>query len=115
MRNPFIPIGAVPADRLTFIVGTRGGSAWLLAGAFFWTAAGIAGSLATRDLWTKVYLYGGFSVPVVGWLLARAQMVEIPPRSAMIPLVAIAASITPFCFPLLILIERRDPALLPVA
>ena len=39
----------------------------------------------------------------------------MPPKSPLIPLVAIASTITSFCFPLLILIERRDPALLPVA
>jgi len=114
MRNPFIRGGAVPPDRLAFIVATRGGSAWLLAGALFWAGAGVSGLLAPR-VWPKVYLYGGFSVPIVGWLFAKAQSVTVPPKSALVPLVAIAATITPFCFPLLILIERRDPALLPVA
>ena len=115
MRNPFVPAGSVPADRLEFIVATRGGSAWLFAGALFWAAAGLAGWLAPRDVWTRAYLYGGFSVPLVGWLVARAQRVRIPDRSSMVPLVAIASTITPFCFPLLILIQRRDPMLLPVA
>ena len=115
MRNPFIRGGAVPADRLAFIVATKGGSAWLLAGALFWAGAGISGLLASSGVWTKVYLYGGFSVPIAGWLLAKAQSVTVPPKSALVPLVAIAATITPFCFPLLILIEQRDPALLPVA
>jgi len=114
MRNPFIRGGAVPTDRLAFIVATRGGSAWLVAGALFWAGAGVSGLLAS-GVWPKVYLYGGFSVPIVGWLLAKAQSVTVPPKSALVPLVAIAATITPFCFPLLILIERRDPALLPVA
>jgi hypothetical protein len=115
MRNPFIPVGAVAEDRLAFIVGTRGGSAWLLAGGLFWAVAGLSGWLGAPNVWPKVYLYGGFSVPAVGWLLARAQRVRIPPRSPYVPLVAIAAAITPFCFPLLILIERHQPALLPVA
>jgi len=115
MRNPFIRGGAVPTDRLAFIVATKGGSAWLLAGALFWAGAGISGLLASPGVWTKVYLYGGFSVPIAGWLLAKAQSVTVPPKSALVPLVAIAATITPFCFPLLILIEQRDPALLPVA
>ena len=115
MRNPFIRGGAVPTDRLAFIVATKGGSAWLLAGALFWAGAGISGLLASPGVWTKVYLYGGFSVPIVGWLFAKAQSVTVPPKSALVLLVAIAATITPFCFPLLILIEQRDPALLPVA
>ena len=115
MRNPFIRRGAVPADRLTFIVATRGGSAWLLAGALFWAGAGVTGLVASPDVWARAYLFGGFSVPIVGWLLARAQGVTLPPRSALVPLAAIAATITPFCFPLLLLVERRDPELLPVA
>lgn len=115
MRNPFVPVGAVPADRLSFIVATRGGSAWLWAGGLFWAAAGLSGVLGAPGVWAKVYLYGGFSVPVVGWAFARAQRVRVPPKSALVPLVAIAAAITPFCFPLLILIERHEPAMLPVA
>jgi hypothetical protein len=100
---------------LIFIVATRGGNAWLWAGGLFWAAAGLCGLLGTADLWPKVYLYGGFSVPVVGWLLARGQRIQIPSRSPFVPLVAIASAITPLCFPLLILIERREPSLLPVA
>lgn len=93
MRNPFIRGGAVPPDRLAFIVATRGGSASLLAGALFWAGAGVSGLLAPR-VWPKVYLYGGFSVPIVGWLFAKAQSVTVPPKSALVPLVAIAATIT---------------------
>ncbi len=104
MRNPFIRRGAVPADRLAFIEATRGGSAWLWAGAFFWAAAGVSGFLMPPAVWGKVYLYGGFSVPIVGALVAKIQRVVVPPRSALVPLAAIAATITPFCFPLLILI-----------
>jgi hypothetical protein len=114
MRNPFVPTGAVAEDRLTFVVATRGGSAWLWAGGLFWTVAGLGGALAHPSVWTKLYLYGGFSVPVLGWLIARAQGVKIP-RSPYVPLVVVATAITPFCFPLLILTERMQPSLLPVA
>jgi hypothetical protein len=114
MRNPFVPVGAVTEDRLSFIVATRGGSAWLWAGGLFWAAAGISGILGGPGLWAKVYLYGGFSVPVLGWLFARVQRIRIP-KSPLVPLVAITSAITPFSFPLLILLERHDPLLLPVA
>jgi hypothetical protein len=56
MRNPFVPIGAVPVDKLAFIVATRGGSAWLYAGALFWAVGGVTGALATPDVWVRVLL-----------------------------------------------------------
>jgi Family of unknown function (DUF7010) len=115
MRNPFVRAGVVPLDRLEFIEATRGGSAWLWAGGVYWAVAGLGGLLAEQGVWGKIYLYGGFSVPVLGWVLARLQRVQIPAKSPLVLLVAIAATITPFCFPLLILLERRDPGLLPVA
>ncbi len=81
----------------------------------FWAAAGLSALLSAPTIWPKIYLYGGFSVPIIGGLFAKAQGVTIPPKSALVPLAGIAAAITPFSFPLLLLLERRDPALLPVA
>jgi hypothetical protein len=53
MRNPFIPAVAVAEDRLAFIVGTRGGSAWLLAGGLFWAVAGLSAHLLVL-MWVQL-------------------------------------------------------------
>lgn len=78
MSNPFVSAGTVTADRLAFIVATRGASARLLSGGLFWLVSGLAGLGAAPEIWPRVYCYAGFSVLIVGWMAARAQGVTIP-------------------------------------
>lgn len=78
MRIPFIPkvddlddLG-VEDGLWTYIEDSRGGSAFLFAGAIFWFVLA-ATTLLGDDEWVSFLLVGGLSVPVLGWVIARGQ------------------------------------------
>lgn len=81
MRIPFIArvpdaddLGVEP-ERFRFITESRGGSAFLAAGASFWLV-GAVWCLTWPEARVEWVLYGGASVPVVGWLIGRLQGVR---------------------------------------
>lgn len=121
MRIPFIPkFAAVDVDaelqeRAAFITASRGGCTFLFAGALFWTIAGLVGIVAPEAISQRVYLYGGISVPVVGFLLGRALQASLPTQSRYGSLVMFASMMTVICLPLLPALEDRAPDLIAPA
>lgn len=63
---------AVEDARLSFIADTRGGRAFLIAGAAFWLIGALLAQIApnVRVNWV---LYGGLAVPVLGFVIAKLQ------------------------------------------
>lgn len=114
MRIPFIRGRLVVGeDRVQFIQMTKGGSAFLLAGAIFWLAASLASIVLPLGEAINIYVFGGFSVPVVGFIIARLQRAHMNSSRQYATLSAIASAITPFCFPVLLLVAHDNPQSLP--
>jgi hypothetical protein len=114
MRIPFIRGRLVIGqDRVQFIQTTKGGSAFLIAGAIFWFVASISSLVLPVGQAVNVYVFGGFSVFVVGFMIARLQGARMFSSPQYATLAAIASIITPFCFPVLLLVAHDDPQLLP--
>ena len=118
MRIPFIPVlneEAVDRKRIKFIQDSRGGSAFLFAGALFWTLAGVVALVRPPSTTTYFYLYGGLVVPIVGFAIARLQGATFSRTSQYYILAAIAPIVTVFSLPVLFVLARRDPDLVAPA
>lgn len=114
MRIPFIRGRLVIGqDRVQFTQLTKGGSAFLLAGAVFWLAASLSSIVLPVGQAINVYVFGGFSVPILGFTIARLQGSRMSSSPQYATLAAIASAITPFCFPILLLVAHADPQSLP--
>ena len=114
MRIPFIRGRLVIGqDRVQFIQLTKGRSAFLLAGGIFWLAASLCSLALPVGQAVNVYVFGGFSVPVLGFIIARLQGSRMNSSPQYATLAAIASAITPFCFPILLLVAHDNPQMLP--
>ena len=114
MRIPFIRGRLVVGqDRVLFIQMAKGGSAFALAGAIFWLGASLSSIVLPVGQAINVYVFGGFSVPLTGFIIARLQGARMSSSPQYATLAAIASAITPFCFPVLLLVARDSPQSLP--
>ena len=103
----------VGQDRVLFIQMAKGGSAFALAGAIFWLGASLSSIVLPVGQAINVYVFGGFSVPLTGFIIARLQGARMSSSPQYATLAAIASAITPFCFPVLLLVAHDNPQLLP--
>lgn len=117
MRIPFVGRGEINPEQSHFITASRGGSAFLFAGALFWAVAGLTAVWLEETTAGYVYLFGGFLVPVFGFVFARLQRIRFTDLrgSDHFSLVVIAAAITPICLPVLFALIRYDPRLVAPA
>jgi len=118
VRIPFIPKVSDRRDlgvdeaRLRFIEDTRGGSAFLLAGAAFWLFGALVSVVepAARVDWV---LYGGFAVPVLGIAIARLQRARLFGHAGYAAL-AVFATITELAaLPTMFFLRAEHPEVLP--
>ena len=118
MRIPFIPkvaevgeLGVEPA-RFRFITDTRGGSAFLLAGAAFW----LVGAVVTFGWpWMGIpwVLYGGLSIPVLGFVIGRAQRVALTSHPDYATLAGLATVTELAALPTMFFLRESSPEALP--
>ena len=93
MRIPFIRGRfVIGQDRVRFTQLTKGGSAFLLAGAIFWLVASLSSIVLPLGQAINVYVFGGFSVPVVGFVIARLQGARMHSSPQYTTLAAIASA-----------------------
>ena len=85
----------------------------MLAGAIFWLAASLSSMALPVGQAINVYVFGGFSVPILGFTISRLQGSRMSSSPQYATLAAIASAITPFCFPILLLVAHDDPQSLP--
>ncbi|MEP1123946.1 MAG: hypothetical protein ABJH68_08675 [Ilumatobacter sp.] len=117
MRIPFIPkvddLAESGVDRglWTYIEDSRGGSAFLFAGAIFWFAVS-ATALLGDDEWVNVLLYGGVFVPVVGWAIARSQGARLFSDVRYASLAALAVATELAALPVMFLLRDTRPGVL---
>lgn len=118
VRIPFIPrvadasqLGAEEA-RFSYIADTRGGSAFLLAGAAFWLLGALVGVVApaARVEWV---LYAGFAVPVLGFAIARLQGARLWGHSGYAALVMLATLTELAALPTMFFLRSEHPEVLP--
>ncbi len=118
MRIPFIKRASVdkfdPAQA-AFIKDSQGGSAFIFAGVLFWVMAGLVSVFAPISIAVAFYIFGGFSVPVLGFVIARMQGAELNFKSKYTILVIISDAVTVFGLPLLFLLKQFDPRLVAPA
>lgn len=95
MRIPFISkvsnleeLGVEDA-RLQFTADTKGGSAFLLAGAAFWLVGALV-SLVVSAICVEYVLYAGFAVPVFGIISAKLQGAQLGSHQGYASLVGFA-------------------------
>lgn len=118
MRIPFIPkvsersdLGVEPAQ-FRFIADSRGGSAFLLAGACFWWAGALF-SLLVPDRRVDWLLYAGFAVPFLGVLFARLQGARLFGDLRFATLAGIATLTELAALPTMFLLRNTQPEALP--
>lgn len=120
MRIPFIPkvldrdgLG-VEESRLRFIADSRGGSAFLLAGAMFWLLGALVSVL--RPSWRVDWvLYGGLSIPLLGIAIARLQGARLFGHAGYAALAAFATLTELAALPTLFFLRADHPDVLPAA
>lgn len=114
MRIPFLKKNIViTCERYEFIKESRGGSFMLFSGAIFWYVAFIIATIAPLKITGAVYTYGGLAVPVIGFIILKMQHLNISKNNQYTWLAIFSSIITPFCFPLLILVAKYDMRLVP--
>lgn len=118
MRIPFIPKVERASDLqleaglLRYIRDSRGGSAFLLAGAFFWFVVGL-GSVLAPPLRVELVLYGGLTVPIIGMVVARVQGARLFGDSRYSSLAALAVVTELAALPVMFFLRDSHPAILP--
>ena len=116
MRIPFIPKVADPTTLIQpehekFIRETKGGSAFLIAGAVFWLVGALI-SYAMPSATIVWVIYGGMSVPVlaivIGKLMRSAWLIKSPYTvlAAVAPVMELAA------IPIMIFLQHSSPGAL---
>ncbi len=118
MRIPFIAKADRPDElgmedaRLDFIAASRGGSAFLLAGAAFWLGGAAIAGLApsVRVEWV---LYGGLSVPFLGVAIARLQRARLTGHPGYSALVMLATFTELAALPTMFFLRTEHPEALP--
>ncbi|XAS74908.1 hypothetical protein V3G39_09500 [Dermatophilaceae bacterium Sec6.4] len=118
MRIPFIAkvssqgeLGVEDA-RLRFIADTRGGSAFLLAGAVFWLTGALL-ALVFPAVQVPWVLYGGLSVPVLGVLIAKLQGAHLWGHPGYASLVMFATITELTALPTMFYLRGEHPEVLP--
>lgn len=118
MRIPFIPkvssveeLG-VEAARWRYIRDSRGGSAFLLAGAAFWLVGALIAVLAPAAH-VEWVLYGGLTIPVLGFAIARLQGARLfgDPSYAALAMVATLGELA--ALPTMFFLRSEHPEALP--
>lgn len=116
MRIPFLKKNiTITSERYQFIKETRGGSFMLFAGAIYWYVSFVTISIAPLKIGNIVYTYGGILIPIIGFVILKIQNLKMPKKNQYTWLVIFSSLITPFCFPVLILIGKYDMRLVPPA
>lgn len=118
MRIPFIAKVAsqeelgVEDARLGFIADTRGGSAFLVAGAMFWLIGALLAQVApgVRVEWV---LYGGLGVPVLGLVIAKLQGARLWGHPGYASLVMFATLTELAALPTMFYLRAEHPEVLP--
>jgi len=118
VRIPFIPKVSDPDElgveesRLRFIADSRGGSAFLLAGAVFWLLGSLVAVLqpAWRVEWV---LYGGLAVPVLGIAIARLQGARLFGHAGYAALAVFATFTELAALPTMFFLRADHPEVLP--
>ncbi|MEY9969749.1 hypothetical protein ABH966_000111 [Lysinibacillus sp. RC46] len=115
MRIPFVPNNVmVHRDRFDFIQQYRGGGFMLIAGSIYWLLAFALTYVLDETLLTKVYIWGGLLVPIIGSLFYKLLKMKANP-SQYTSLVGFASAITVCCFPVLLLVNQLDSTkILPI-
>lgn len=118
MRIPFIPkvscqeeLGVEDA-RLAFTAESKGGSAFLLAGAAFWLIGALV-SLVVSGIRVEWILYAGFGVPVLGVLIARLQGAQLGSHAGYASLVGFATITELAALPTMFYLRVEHPEALP--
>lgn len=118
MRIPFIAkvssqeeLG-VESARFRFIADTRGGSAFLIAGAAFWLIGALLAHVApaVRVEWV---LYGGLGVPVLGFVIAKLQGARLWSHPGYASLVMFATLTELAALPTMFYLRAEHPEVLP--
>ena len=117
MRIPFIkrvedPAKLIPKDREDFIRSTKGGSAFLLAGGTFWLIGALISSVAP-DIKIPFIIWGGLSVPVLGFVYGTLQGARFLTRSQYTALAAIAPVLEVAAVPIMLFLKDLRPDALP--
>lgn len=118
MRIPFIPkvssqeeLGVEDA-RLRYTADTRGGSAFLIAGAVFWLVGALLAQL-TPSIRVEWMLFGGLGVPVLGVLIARLQGARLFSHPGYASLVMLATFAELAALPTMFFLRVEHPEALP--
>jgi hypothetical protein len=98
--------------RLRFIADTRGGSAFLLAGAAFWLV-GVAISLVAPAAAVTWVIYGGLTVPAVGFALARLQHSRLLSNASYATLVSLVTVTELAALPIMLFLREDHVEALP--
>lgn len=118
MRIPFIAkvssqeeLGVEDA-RLRFIADTRGGSAFLIAGATFWLLGAVFAQVVpnARVEWV---LYAGLAVPVLGFAIAKLQGARLWAHPGYASLVMFATLTELAALPTMFYLRVEHPEVLP--
>lgn len=118
MRIPFVPRVSSQEDlgvedaRLRFISDTRGGSAFLFAGAVFWLVGAVVAGVAP-DARVPWILYGGLLVPVLGVVIARLQGARLGGHPGYAVLVMAATLTELAALPTMFYLRADHPETLP--
>jgi len=118
VRIPFIPkvaeVGELGVDqaRFRFITDTRGGSAFLLAGAAFWLLGAVV-TVVRPGVGVQWVLYAGLSVPVLGFVIGRAQRVTLAGHTDYATLAGLATMTELAALPTMFFLRESFPEALP--
>lgn len=108
MRIPFVPKKVtLNRDRVDFICQYRGGGFMLMAGSMYWLSAFLFTYIFDKNILTKFYIFGGLSVPLLGYLLYKLLRMKAG-SNQYASLVGFASAITACCFPILLLVKQLD-------
>lgn len=118
MRIPFLrrvndasELG-VQSAQLRYIADSRGGSAFLLAGAVFWLVGSVF-CLLVPSLRVEWVLYAGLSIPFVAILLARLQGARLLDNPRYAALAGIATITELAALPTMFFLRESHPEVLP--
>lgn len=118
MRIPFLPRVRSASDlgveesRLRFIADTRGGSAFLLAGAAFWLSGAVVSVLVPGAAVAWV-LYAGLAVPLLALALARLQGARLFGNASYATLASLATLTELAALPVMFFLRDDHPEVLP--
>ena len=118
MRIPFIAkvteVGELGVEqrRFQFIKDTRGGAAFLLAGASFWLVGAVV-TLVWPGIGVQWVLYAGLSVPILGVAIGRAQGATLFSHPTYATLAGLATITELAALPTMFFLRESFPGALP--